>query len=215
MIDRSAITGVVLAGGESRRFGSENKLLATVDGRPILTRAVRAVANATDDEPILCLATESDWEDLRHAVGGTSPRLCTDSPGTEGPVAAVTAAARTADTKWVLCVGGDMPTIQQSAIERLRIVAAEVDSGKSRPDAVVPVVDGQTQPLHALYRTGSLREVLDDTPRPTTLRGVLSELAATADVTGSDSLRRSVVNVNTKADLRRVTTRTTGHRRVR
>lgn len=201
MIDRSTVTGVVLAGGQSRRFGPANKLLATVGGRPLLARAVRAVEDATGSVPIVCLAERSDWEDLRHAVADTSPRICTDVSDCDGPVAGVAAAARATETPWLFCAGGDMPTIEEAAVDRLRAKAAGCET---LPGAVVPVVDGKLQPLHALYRTESLRTVLDSSSRPHSLRDVIDSLPNTVRVKGGDPLRRSVQNINTKSDLWRV-----------
>ncbi|HSW43930.1 MAG TPA: NTP transferase domain-containing protein, partial [Patescibacteria group bacterium] len=42
------VTGIVLAGGRSTRFG-EDKLVAEVGGRPLLHLAIDAVATAVDE----------------------------------------------------------------------------------------------------------------------------------------------------------------------
>lgn len=212
MIDRPTVTGVVLAGGQSRRFGPANKLLATVGGRPLLARAVRAVEDATGSVPIVCLAERSDWDNLRHAVGDTSPQICTDIPDADGPVAGVAAAARAAETPWLFCVGGDMPTIEKAAVDRLRAEATECET---LPDAVVPVVDGQLQPLHALYRTESLREFLGEAPYPNSLRAAIDSLPNTVRVKGGECFRRSVQNINRKSDLWRVASKLPQSKRVR
>lgn len=44
MIDRSAVAAILLAAGRSSRFGTENKLLAPLDGMPVALHAAQAIA---------------------------------------------------------------------------------------------------------------------------------------------------------------------------
>ena len=54
------VAGVVLAAGTSSRFGEANKLLATVDGRPLVRHAVETLLDAGLDEVIAVVGYESD-----------------------------------------------------------------------------------------------------------------------------------------------------------
>ena len=54
------IVGVVLAGGQSRRMGPDNKLLADVDGVPMVVRVVRILAAAGIERVIVVTGHEAD-----------------------------------------------------------------------------------------------------------------------------------------------------------
>ncbi|GMQ89895.1 MAG: hypothetical protein BMS9Abin10_0230 [Gammaproteobacteria bacterium] len=52
------IAALVLAAGRSRRFGADNKLLAELDGQPLLVHVVNAVA-CTQLEPVVVVAAHA------------------------------------------------------------------------------------------------------------------------------------------------------------
>ena len=58
-----AICAIVLAAGESKRFGQSNKLFAEVDGVPILERVVAVLSSCGFGEIIM--VTGADHEDRR------------------------------------------------------------------------------------------------------------------------------------------------------
>ncbi|WP_423824108.1 nucleotidyltransferase family protein [Salinisphaera sp. SPP-AMP-43] len=60
------MTTVVLAAGRSRRFGPANKLLAEVDGVPLIVRTLRRVMAATDGP--VCLVIGHQAHRLRQAL---------------------------------------------------------------------------------------------------------------------------------------------------
>lgn len=78
-------------------------------------------------------------------------------PG-EGPLAGLEAALRAASTPWCLVVACDMPALDPASLRRLWEGVLS-DSGPARPLAVVPVVEGRLQPLHALYHRDALPQV--------------------------------------------------------
>ena len=50
-----------------------------------------------------------------------------------------------------MVVACDLPLVNANLFGRLCEIAAEEEAGQDRWDAVVPVVDGHEEPLHALY----------------------------------------------------------------
>ena len=70
MTSAEGVSGIVLAGGASRRFGSD-KLAATFEGRPLLERAGRIVVL----EPDLAYAASAyrELESTALALAGTAP----------------------------------------------------------------------------------------------------------------------------------------------
>lgn len=54
------VAGVLLAAGTSSRFGDANKLLATVEGEPIVRRAARTLVDAGLDPVVVVVGHEAD-----------------------------------------------------------------------------------------------------------------------------------------------------------
>jgi molybdenum cofactor cytidylyltransferase len=58
--DRTAVAGVLLAAGQSDRFGGSNKLLAELGGEPLVTRAGRSLTDADLDRVVAVVGHEAD-----------------------------------------------------------------------------------------------------------------------------------------------------------
>ncbi|WP_123533337.1 molybdenum cofactor guanylyltransferase [Halosimplex salinum] len=208
------VRGVVLAGGRSTRFGDGDKALATLDGRPLVARVVDAVADATETPPVLSVATDEQAERLRDALGDRPVETVADSPGRSGPLAGLAAAVDVVDAPWLFVCACDMPLVSPESVDALRSRlhesggddsdadgAATADS--TTVDAVVPVVDGFDQPLHALYRRSALTTALRDHSAGDSMMALLDELAVERiAVDDADApLAAATTNVNTRADL--------------
>ena len=148
-------TGIVLAGGESSRFGSP-KLEVLVDGEPMLARAIRSVA-AVADEVIVAVGPSTVDRD-RVAAQLEQAGLDTGSvtfvhdarPGL-GPLAGLEAALAAATQPLAIVVGGDMPRLAPRVL-RVMLAALEVaDAGQ---------LDGPGGPrsLPAAVRVGAARK---------------------------------------------------------
>lgn len=139
------IAAIVLAGGRSRRFGSD-KLAARIAGRSVLEHtlaAVRLVVGLT----VVVIAPD----DERPLPAGV--RRVPDPRPFEGPLAGVVAGldALPPNAGVVLVVGGDMPTLRP---EVLRLLVDVVAGGA----AAALLHDGiEMRPLPAAYRVTALR----------------------------------------------------------
>lgn len=104
------LLGVVLAGGESRRFG-QDKALALLSGEPLLTHSARLIAPFVDD---VVLSRAEPVGDLI-AVG--------DRPGHGlGPLGGLCGTLHHAAAKGydaVLTIGCDMPLVDQALLARI------------------------------------------------------------------------------------------------
>jgi molybdopterin-guanine dinucleotide biosynthesis protein A len=99
----AAILGAVLAGGRSRRFGSD-KAYACLEGRPLIEHAWEAIANHAT-EVVLC---GRDIPGLRSLADRPFPDL--------GPLGGLNAAlhhAKDRQIDGVLTIGCDMPVLPQ------------------------------------------------------------------------------------------------------
>ncbi|MBV0923793.1 molybdenum cofactor guanylyltransferase [Halomicroarcula limicola] len=195
------VRGVVLAGGRSRRFGSENKALATLDGTTLLERAVTALEAATGAPPLVAVHDEAQRSQYDAVLDGRDVTYVYDSSDFEGPVAGLAAAARAADEAWLFACGCDMPLVSVDVVRWLGGERAEGD------DAVCLETDDGPEPLHALYRRDAVTAALADLPAAAGLRALLSALPNCRSVAAADAppgldAARSVLNVNTKDALR-------------
>jgi FdhD protein len=145
-------TGVVLAGGESRRFGADKRLVP-VDGVPLLRRAVDAVA-AVCDEVLVATAPDRPVPATVRLPPGV--RVVTDAPGDVGPLAGLAAGLDAAAHEVVVVLGGDHAWADPALLARLRDA---LGSGDPAVQAAVVEVDGRRQPLAAAYRR-SVRTVV-------------------------------------------------------
>jgi molybdopterin-guanine dinucleotide biosynthesis protein A len=147
-----AVSGIVLAGGRSSRFGSD-KLRAEIDGRSLLELAIDAVA-AVSTEVVIVLATDDERALPRSVV---PVRRAADPEPYGGPLVGLLAGLEHAREPFVVAVGGDMPSVQPA------ILAALVRALASSPDHVGGAVlasQGRLVPLPAVLRTGSATDVV-------------------------------------------------------
>jgi molybdenum cofactor guanylyltransferase len=177
-VARPELTGVLLVGGASKRFGSP-KALARLNGETLAERAWRTLGEACTHRLAVGKAEELLELDLPVLDDGTEVRAA---------MAGVVAGVRAAPTDVAVVVPVDTPLVTPQVLLELAHACA---------DAAVP----QTGPLPGAYRKSAL-PVLQRRLREgrLALREALTELdARTLQV--DESL---LVNVNTRSELRRL-----------
>lgn len=205
-----ARAGIVLAGGFGTRFEDGEKLLATIDGEPLLARAISGLAPAVDGVVVSCREDQlADFRPIFEAA--TVPVAPAPDPVTDcGPAAGLATALETVDGPWVAVVAGDMPFVDGAFLEWLfDRVADDGDGGDDAAngsDGAVPALDGHRQSTHAVYRTAALREATTAALEEGegSLRSVLDRLDVTVvperEVLSQTSAR-TFRDVNTVEDL--------------
>lgn len=186
------MTGIVLAGGRSRRLGRD-KAAELVGGRTLLQRALDSLAEVSGELLVVGRAPEDAM------ALGSGVRFLEDREPDRGPLAGLQTGLLAAASPYVWAVGCDMPFLDPSLLTQL----AELAPGH---DAVAPVLDGTPQTLHAVY-------ALSCAPMAEALlrKGAagLQSLLALVDVRyvepeemgDMERWRRSCFSVNTEADL--------------
>jgi molybdopterin-guanine dinucleotide biosynthesis protein A len=131
------VTGLILAGGRSRRFG-EDKASYVVGGRTMLEHVYHAVRGVADQ--LYVSVRDSD------AMLPIPVPVVVDRVVDSGPLGGLEAGLSAASTPWVLVVACDMPFVTEGVLRRL------VDAcGPDESAVVARSPDGRTQPLCACY----------------------------------------------------------------
>jgi molybdopterin-guanine dinucleotide biosynthesis protein A len=137
-----AVSGVVLAGGRSARFGRD-KLIEAIDDRPLFQHAVDALGALTND--VIVVAAPGVDLPIEGPV-----RLVHDAAPYEGPLAGCLTGLLTAREPLVVVAGGDMLSLEPAVLGLLvRALAA------SPADAAFLDYRGRRQQLPFAVRTGA------------------------------------------------------------
>jgi molybdenum cofactor cytidylyltransferase len=137
--DSLTVGGVVLAAGQGTRFEGGNKLLANVDGTPIVRRAAEMLRRSAVDELLAVVGHEADRVTEALADLDVSVRHNDDyAAGQSTSVRTGVDAARDADWDAVVFMLGDMPFVRPSTVDALR-TAYESGDGT----IVAPAYEGQ------------------------------------------------------------------------
>jgi molybdopterin-guanine dinucleotide biosynthesis protein A len=137
------LTGAVLSGGKSLRYGS-NKALEVFQGKSLLQYAVQSLRSFCS--PLLVVAN-----DLKPYLQ-VRATLVQDILRDQGPLGGIHTALVFSPHEWLLVKATDMPFL---APELVRFMIASRDGF----DVVVPVLNGRYDPLLALYSRRCLASV--------------------------------------------------------
>jgi molybdenum cofactor cytidylyltransferase len=134
-----SIAAIILAAGRGSRFGPEPKLLAPLDGKPLVRHAVEA-AIASRARPVI-LVTGHRAPEVEAAASGLELKVVRNPHYGEGLSTSLRAgfSALPCDAEGALVLLADMPLVRAEALDRL--VEAWRVSGC--PAALVPVARGR------------------------------------------------------------------------
>ena len=151
------VTGIVLAGGRSTRFGGD-KLVAEVGGRPLLHLAIDAVATVVD-EVVVVVGAAAPAPPLPDGLG-LSVVVARDAVAGRGPLAGLAAGLAAASHPFALLVGGDQPSLRTAVLREL-LRRLHAGSGDVAPDVVGMTDRGLLGPLPVALRVASVRPAAD------------------------------------------------------
>ena len=140
---RNDITGFILAGGQSRRMGTDKAQLPWGSGT-LLTHAIETLDQIASSVVL---------------VGGSNAvvpevTLLLDHFSDRGPIAGIHAALSDSKTEWNLVLAVDMPLVTPALLSFI----AE-SCGASSALAIVPETSSRLQPLCAAYRRTLVNEI--------------------------------------------------------
>ena len=198
------VSALVLAGGKSRRLGTDKRRLRLTSGRGLLEETIDKVAPLADE---VLVALGDDTASFAELARPGIRLLADEQPGT-GPLGGIVTGLAVARHDLVLVVACDLPLLNVALLQALLEMAGE-------SDLVVPRrQDGTLEMLQAVYRQGCLpfaRGLL--VCGRLRLAGLADELIAAGRpvrFVDDDALRSfdpdlaSFYNLNTPDDLRNV-----------
>lgn len=191
------VTGVILAGGASRRMG-RNKALLEVDGELMITCVYRTLA-ALFHEVLIVTNTPEEYAFL-------PCRTVADIYPGAGSLAGLQAGLAASRTRRVFVAACDMPFLNPDLIRLL----CGIGEGS---EAIVPLNDeGLREPLHAVYDRSLLNRMQDqieegDMSILQLLDSIKTRLVSPEEFSSVGAATESFRNINTIEEYQRITGR--------
>jgi molybdopterin-guanine dinucleotide biosynthesis protein A len=138
-----AVTGVIVAGGKSTRFGTD-KASAVLAGTALLDWVVRGVSPSC----AAVVVVRARGQALPHFESAAPVTVVDDEYEEKGPLAGLVSGLAVASTPLAFAASCDVPLVRRELVAGLASLAAAWD-------VVVPHVEGFPQPLLAIYRVAS------------------------------------------------------------
>ncbi len=184
------VTGVILAGGKSRRMGTDKALLE-VGGVPLIERVARVFRRLFHRTLLV-----TNDPDLYREAGFP---VYTDIHPDRGSLVGIYTGLLKAETPHVFCASCDMPFLNESLIRFLIDLRAGFDW-------VLPFSDQGREPLHAVYGRGCIapmkKRIEEDR---LAIMGIFDQVRTRRvepeEAAGFDPKFLSFMNCNTPEDL--------------
>ena len=137
----SDITAIILAGGQSRRFGRD-KAVVPFAGEPMIRRVIRRAAGAVNATEVVVVV--STMERARELPLSPEHRAVVDAFPNGGALGGIYTGLLSSPTEWALVAACDLPLLCPPLLQHMARLRGDVD-------AVVPILNGRPEPTHALY----------------------------------------------------------------
>lgn len=155
---REKVVGVILAGGQSRRFGGGDKFLKELNGKRLINHVVALASSQVEPLIINSNSAETSFE----ALG--LPVVADSIQGYAGPLAGILTGMEwvqknVPDCKWIATFPSDAPFIPLDCVEKMQACAE-----KEGAEIVCAASAGRTHPVCALWRidlASDLREAME------------------------------------------------------
>jgi molybdopterin-guanine dinucleotide biosynthesis protein A len=197
------ITGVILAGGENRRFPSLKafiKIANYKDNHTIIERNLKLLKGIFNEVFISTNMPEKYFYLDAPLIGDVLP--------SRGPMSGIYSSLINAKSDCIFVIACDMPFVKREVVSVICEKHLEMSSIK-QVDATIPVFNDEPQPLFGVYCKTALPYlencILNE---KTSMKRLLSEINTNfigeSDIMKIDPTGRSFVNINTMEDYERI-----------
>jgi molybdenum cofactor guanylyltransferase len=134
-----SISGVILAGGASKRLNGLTKSKIVIGGETIISRMVNTIKDIFS-EIIIVTNTPEEYQEFRNY------KIVGDQILNIGPLGGIDAALKASSCEAVFVFAGDMPLIDK------RLIVRQIEfynTGKC--DILIPQIADFIEPLHSIY----------------------------------------------------------------
>lgn len=137
------VSGIVLAGGQSSRLGTD-KSFVSVNGQSLIEQVVAKLARLSDD--VMIVANSRERYDHLEA------KLVGDIYPGKGALGGIYSGLRAATNTHSLVVACDMPFLDLNLLRYMIILTPG-------HDVIIPRIGGLLEPLHAIYSKSCLEPI--------------------------------------------------------
>ena len=143
------LTGILLAGGKSRRLGRD-KAQELIGGRRIIDRVLDTLKPITNFQTVVV----DRCERIEELNIGTQINYVVDSYNNSGSLGGLYSGLEQSTTPWSLLVACDMPFLSSRLFE---FMVTKISNRNL--DVVIPRFEGRLQTTHALYKKSCLEHI--------------------------------------------------------
>ena len=190
----SKASGVILAGGLSRRLGRD-KAVVQVGGIPLICRVINTVSEVAQETVVVVNTVER----IPELPLPRSVIPVVDIYPDRGSLGGIYTGVSESTKEWSFVFSCDMPFINTDLLQFMFSV-------KKGFDVVIPLVNGRPEPTHALYNKSCLRHIRqrieeNDLKITNFFETVRVMYINSEELDRLDPERKSFFNINTQDDL--------------
>jgi molybdopterin-guanine dinucleotide biosynthesis protein A len=186
------ISGVILTGGDNKRFGGITKSNIVINGESIVSRIINIIKSFFG-EIILVTNTPEQFVNLIHC------KLVNDLYLRVGPLGGIHAALKSSSQDAIFVFAGDMPFLNK------RIIAEQINEfALSDHDIIIPRAGQFIEPLHAIYRISVLKDLerFLSEKQSRSVKDFLNEMnTGYLDLPETDEIKKAFTNINSPSDI--------------
>ena len=188
------LSGIVLVGGKSHRLG-RNKAVEFIDGQPLIVRIISRLSRLTQQTVVVV----NDEKRISLLALPDSAKGAVDVYPDKGPLGGIFTGLSAAQSQWAIVVACDMPFLNLKLLNHMI-------SLRNGNDAIVPVIENQPEPTHALYSKACLPHIesklkTNDLKIASFFNQVRVKFLPQEEIDPMDPDHLSFFNVNTQQDL--------------
>lgn len=185
------ISGVILAGGENKRFDGIIKSNIIIRGSSIISRIIDTISDIFEEIIIVTNSPEKF-----HPFNNC--KIVADQFLKAGPLGGIHSAIKASSKESVFIFAGDMPFLDK------KIIINQIEYfSLCTSRAVIPRVNGKDEPLHAIY-SNSIYDFLDKyltTTKEYAIKAFLRNIDVNyMQLQESEQTKRAFTNINTASD---------------